>query len=155
MGWAAISTQEPGYRGFDCSRVNEPLEDPAVLRKVGSVGPATPKINCGRWTWIHDPQLWIDRGNAKEPDAKSGSGVRAAYPAEISVCPSHGCRNDSAQALAFLLNLEDRLVICHLSSHEHVDPDLRFVQFLQDNSELVDEIPGTFCAPSFSIIWCG
>ncbi len=31
--------KKPGYRGIDCSRVNEPLEDPAVLRKEGSVGP--------------------------------------------------------------------------------------------------------------------
>ena len=39
MGWAAISTQKPGYRGVDYSRVNGPLEDSAVLRKEGSVGP--------------------------------------------------------------------------------------------------------------------
>ena len=39
MGWAAIPAQRPGYLGFDYSRVNGFLEDLAVLRKEGSVGP--------------------------------------------------------------------------------------------------------------------
>jgi len=43
------SPQKPGYRSFDCSLVNEPLEDPAVLRKEGSVGPAAREPLANRW----------------------------------------------------------------------------------------------------------